>query len=215
VACATSIDNGASVGLVDSGGGADTTIPVATGSSSGSDSGLPTVTIYSDGGGTMNPTTDSGQTQPTGSGSSTSGYAPPGTGDGGYAPPPGDGGSPLIGDGGFPHDGAFDGHHRDGSHGSSSASSTGGGSSSSHHHSSGSASSSAGGSVPTTCAETNQGYGCCLGDTVYWCSTNHTVGSTACTGSKVCGWSTSAGEYECVTAPGKADPAGTYPMDCP
>ena len=73
-----------------------------------------------------------------------------------------------------------------------------------------------GGGTPTTCAEADTTIGCCgaNGDNYYCGTGSSTVTKTACTGTKVCGWSASKGYYTCVAGPAEADPSGTYPLAC-
>jgi hypothetical protein len=68
-------------------------------------------------------------------------------------------------------------------------------------------------SVPTTCAEADETVGCCAGDVLYYCKTT-TLTSKTCSGTDVCGWSTTYSDYGCVAPPGGADPSGTYPLAC-
>ncbi len=56
--------------------------------------------------------------------------------------------------------------------------------------------------------------GCCANNTAYYCNGTTTPTAKACTGTKVCGWDTSASYYDCVAAPGGADPSGTNPIAC-
>ncbi len=118
---------------------------------------------------------------------------------------------------------------RSGAAGSRSGSSSSGSSSSSSGSSSGSASSSgsssgssssssgssSGGTVPTTCAQAAETYGCCVGNTVYFCkSGSSSITVKACTGTEACGWDSTKSYYYCVAAPGGADPSGNYPLTC-
>lgn len=73
------------------------------------------------------------------------------------------------------------------------------------------------GAIPTTCTQADSTYGCCgPNNTNYYCGTNTptTVSSTACTGTKVCGWNATKGYYDCVAPPASADPSGVYPLAC-
>ena len=72
----------------------------------------------------------------------------------------------------------------------------------------------AGGVVPATCAQSSEGYGCCVGKHLYYCNLLSSVVEQTCTGSKVCGWSASEGYYDCVPPPSEPDPSGTYPLAC-
>jgi hypothetical protein len=67
--------------------------------------------------------------------------------------------------------------------------------------------------IPTTCTEADNAVGCCAGNVLYYCMTT-TLATKTCTGSEVCGWDSSKGYYDCVAAPGGADPSGTYPLAC-
>jgi hypothetical protein len=76
-----------------------------------------------------------------------------------------------------------------------------------------STSSSSGG--PLTCESVDQGVGCCDGSGVlHYCTKTMTVADQACTGGNVCGWDAANGYYDCVPAPGGADPSGTSPIAC-
>jgi hypothetical protein len=70
------------------------------------------------------------------------------------------------------------------------------------------------GTIPTTCAEADNAFGCCAGNVLYYCKTT-TLASTTCSGTTpACGWETSKSYYNCVAAPGVADPGGTHPLAC-
>jgi len=69
-------------------------------------------------------------------------------------------------------------------------------------------------SVPTTCTQAYGKIGCCAGNTAYYCDSTTTPTAKACTGTKVCGWDSSGSYYDCVAAPGGADPSGTNPIAC-
>ena len=198
VACATATnsDLGGSVG-VDA--GQDGTVVIVQRPGSGSDSGLPTVTIYTEGG-TMNPQTDSGQTT-----TSSGGYTSTGE-DGGFPPPEGDGGFSGSGYSGSGYSGS--GHHSHSGSGSYSHS----GSGSHSHGSSGTGTSSTSSTVPTTCAEADGNYGCCDGNTVYYCQ-NGSLTSLKCQTGSVCGWNSTQSYYDCVASPGGAGPS-QYPEAC-
>ena len=82
-------------------------------------------------------------------------------------------------------------------------------------HDAGGGTDSGGGSqIPTTCAQAYQAFGCCVGNTLYYCSGGSTPTSKTCTGTKVCGWNATDGYYDCVASPGGADPGGTHPIAC-
>jgi hypothetical protein len=49
---------------------------------------------------------------------------------------------------------------------------------------------------------------------LYYCDNTMKLQSQTCTGGTVCGWSAANGYYDCVAAPGGADPSGTSPMAC-
>jgi hypothetical protein len=68
------------------------------------------------------------------------------------------------------------------------------------------------GTVPTTCNGADNAIGCCASGVLYYCVS--TLTSKMCTGNKVCGWNDTAGYYDCVAAPGGADPTGTFPIGC-
>ncbi len=67
--------------------------------------------------------------------------------------------------------------------------------------------------VPTTCSQTNQGVGCCVGNDNYYCNQLDAVHEVKCTGGQVCGWVASQKYYGCGTSTG-SDPSGTYPIAC-
>jgi hypothetical protein len=70
-------------------------------------------------------------------------------------------------------------------------------------------------SAPTTCTEADQGIGCCVGSTNYFCDNDGvTVGMTPCATGTVCGWSATNDYYECVPPPATSDPLGTSPIAC-
>ncbi len=81
-------------------------------------------------------------------------------------------------------------------------------------HSGGTDAGSPSSSVPTTCTQAYGKIGCCANNTAYYCNGTTTPTAKACTGTKVCGWDTSASYYDCVAAPGGADPSGTNPIAC-
>jgi hypothetical protein len=101
---------------------------------------------------------------------------------------------------------------------SSGGGSSTGGSSSASTGSASTSSSSTGssGEPPTTCTQADGPYGCCAGSTLYYCLSNsgNSVTIHSCTHGDVCGWSESDGFYDCVSAPGGADPSGKYPEAC-
>lgn len=76
--------------------------------------------------------------------------------------------------------------------------------------------SSGAGTVPTSCAQADEDVGCCVDNTVYYCSTgSNTLSSSDCGAmSMVCGWKASKGYYACVPGPAEPDPNGTYPLAC-
>jgi len=161
----------------------------------GMDSGLPSITITSDGGmSSLNP-------PGSGSGDATTGTDADATTsfDSSSPPPSGDGGvTPPTGDSGFHH------HHDGGGTGTGTGTGT----------TSGSSTSTGTGGIPTTCSEADDTTGCCVGDTRYYCGSGGTVETQDCTTTgKVCGWSTTYEGYHCVAAPGGSDPDGT-PIAC-
>jgi len=104
-----------------------------------------------------------------------------------------------------------------GSGGSSSGSGSGSGGSGSGSggSGSGSGSGSGGSTVPTTCAQADTTYGCCVGNTVYYCkSGTNVITPKVCSGSEVCGWDSAQSYYYCVSGSGGSDPSGTYPIVC-
>jgi hypothetical protein len=72
----------------------------------------------------------------------------------------------------------------------------------------------AGSVVPTTCAEAYQGYGCCVGNDLYYCNAEDSVTEKKCTGGEVCGWKAADTYYDCVSPPAEADPGGAHPIAC-
>jgi hypothetical protein len=57
--------------------------------------------------------------------------------------------------------------------------------------------------------------GCCgPSGNLYFCNAMKQLFEQFCTGTDVCGWSSLEGFYDCVPAPGGADPSGTYPLVC-
>ena len=71
----------------------------------------------------------------------------------------------------------------------------------------------AGSVVPTTCAQADGLYGCCIGQDLYYCLSGTVIEQT-CKNGRVCGWSASNAYYGCVAPPGGADPSGIYPIAC-
>jgi hypothetical protein len=67
--------------------------------------------------------------------------------------------------------------------------------------------------LPTTCAQTNQGTGCCYDNNNYYCNELDEVHEVKCTGGEVCGWNAGDKYYGCVNSAG-SDPSGTYPIAC-
>jgi hypothetical protein len=73
-----------------------------------------------------------------------------------------------------------------------------------------------GSGVPADCAEANRNVGCCDGNVDYYCRSGSTMlTKEICDDGNVCGWNAQEGYYDCVDAPGGADPSHTYPRDCP
>jgi MYXO-CTERM domain-containing protein len=74
---------------------------------------------------------------------------------------------------------------------------------------------SAGGGDPQTCAEADQGVGCCAASgELFYCTVHNVLTGMTCGNGTVCGWNAAMGYYDCVPSPGGADPSGTYPMEC-
>jgi hypothetical protein len=67
-----------------------------------------------------------------------------------------------------------------------------------------------------TCTDVQGTVGCCNAklDAVTYCSSG-TVTTMACTKGTVCGWNASYIDYDCVAAPGGADPLGLFTEMCP
>jgi hypothetical protein len=170
----------------------------AAGSSVGDGTDAGSSSLSGDAGGGGSPsgpsTDDAGETDVMGGGSSSGSV---GSGSGTGASGSGSGGS---------------GSGAGGSGSSSGSTSSSGGSGSS---SGGSSSSSGGTTAPITCAEADQAVGCCVANTVYYCKTSaSSITSKTCSSGEVCGWDSAESYYYCVTAPGGADPSGTYPQAC-
>ncbi|MGO8994785.1 MAG: hypothetical protein ACLQVI_15825 [Polyangiaceae bacterium] len=69
--------------------------------------------------------------------------------------------------------------------------------------------------MPTTCSQANTKIGCCVGNTVYYCSSSSSsITKKTCSSGDVCGWDSTDSYYYCVASPGGADPSGKYPIDC-
>jgi len=66
---------------------------------------------------------------------------------------------------------------------------------------------------PLSCAQADNGFGCCVGNSLYYCVAN-AITLQACAGGTVCGWNATANYYDCVAPPGGADPSGTYAIQC-
>lgn len=82
--------------------------------------------------------------------------------------------------------------------------------------SSSSSSSSSGSTGGLSCAQVDEGVGCCddTGAVRFCTSTDTTPRTTACAAGTACGWNATSKWYECVPAPGSAEPSGKYPMAC-
>jgi hypothetical protein len=78
------------------------------------------------------------------------------------------------------------------------------------------------GTIPTTCAEANNSFGCCLNGVEYYCGGDAgTVSSKTCSSvvtdagvTLTCGWNSAKGYYGCVSPPAMADPSGAEPLAC-
>jgi hypothetical protein len=68
---------------------------------------------------------------------------------------------------------------------------------------------------PTSCGGADWGVGCCdaSGD-VWYCNSFGTLEEQKCDSGKTCGWNPFLGYYDCVKAPGVADPSGLFPRAC-
>lgn len=76
-------------------------------------------------------------------------------------------------------------------------------------------SSSSSGEAPSTCAQVDQGIGCCFStDTLYYCTNTGSVYRMPCAPGTACGWNATEKQYDCVAPPGAADPDNTYPLRC-
>jgi hypothetical protein len=80
----------------------------------------------------------------------------------------------------------------------------------------GGTSSSSSGGAALTCAEVDEGVGCCdASGAVRFCTSTSTSAETlACGSGKVCGWNADKSFYDCVAFPGGAEPGGKYPLLC-
>jgi hypothetical protein len=57
-----------------------------------------------------------------------------------------------------------------------------------------------------TCTQVNQGVGCCVGNTLYYCKTpTSTLTTTTCSGGDICAWKGSSNYYDCVMPPTETD----------
>jgi hypothetical protein len=71
------------------------------------------------------------------------------------------------------------------------------------------------GSIPTTCAQADYAFGCCLDNVNYYCPGTTTIlVAKMCPAGTVCGWYAPKNYYFCVAPPGGPDPSGTHPMAC-